>query len=401
MKKQPKQNDKAVAAIKINRSRDSGKKRTDLFARLRNTEHPLDNIFPDAPVAPVETARNEPIQPVLPINNSADSAQSDEINYKPTAPVKDYQKVSNSITRDAIPNKFFKGTSKSTYDALYLKTRGAVNPTRTIKATKRELMKWTGISHVTIFKHLKHLESVGLLKIEQQVGSHNGSTYEILIPEEVSVLFTHTNPSNDTLTHPILSNDNPSYPIPYNNLVSLPYNNLVWDSMGNPVENKGTYGDSKTFFKDYTKNDDDSARAFSEFFAKISAACERISGKPISKKESQKWGILADLLILELETAARRTDSISSVPSFLIEVLRRKLLAGGVSKSDGRENTKLDTVGKPNESGEYEKKPLGEKERQDALTQLQEFAGDKFLQDFKKWYTEEDWSWLVKQLNGK
>jgi hypothetical protein len=47
----------------------------------------------------------------------------------------------------------------------------------------------------------------------------------------------------------------------------------------------------------------------------------------------------------------------------------------------------LDTVGKPNEEGEYEKKPLDFAGREAALLELQDFAGEEFLRDFEKWYT--------------
>jgi hypothetical protein len=58
---------------------------------------------------------------------------------------------------------------------------------------------------------------------------------------------------------------------------------------------------------------------------------------------------------------------------------------------------KKDTVGKA-ESDSYEIKPLDEKGREEALAQLREFAADDFLQDFKKWYTTEDWTWLIENL---
>ncbi len=57
-------------------------------------------------------------------------------------------------------------------------------------------------------------------------------------------------------------------------------------------------------------------------------------------------------------------------------------------------------VGK-SESGSYEIKPLDEKGREATLEQLREFAEDDFLQDFQKWYTPEDWEWLVKELKVK
>jgi len=46
-------------------------------------------------------------------------------------------------------------------------------------------------------------------------------------------------------------------------------------------------------------------------------------------------------------------------------------------------------VGK-SEVGSYEIKALNEEERHTALEQLKEFANENFLEDFRKWYTEED-----------
>ena len=47
-KKAPNENVKPAGGIQINRSRGGGKKKPDLFANLRNTEHPLDNIVPQS-----------------------------------------------------------------------------------------------------------------------------------------------------------------------------------------------------------------------------------------------------------------------------------------------------------------------------------------------------------------
>ncbi len=110
-------------------------------------------------------------------------------------------------------------------------------------------------------------------------------------------------------------------------------------------------------------------------------------------------GNLADLLILELKAAARRTDGVSNIPAFLTEVLRRQFFASRQGQSSSKSaKTKIDTVGKA-ESDSYEIKPLDQKGREEALAQLREFAGDDFLQDFKKWYTTEDWTWLIDNLS--
>ncbi len=99
-----------------------------------------------------------------------------------------------------------------------------------------------------------------------------------------------------------------------------------------------------------------------------------------------------------MEIAVSRAGGVSSVPSFLTEVLRRQFFASRQKQSSAKPSkVKTDTVGKP-ESGQYVIKPLDEKGREAALEQLREFADDEFLQDFKKWYVEEDWQWLMKEL---
>jgi hypothetical protein len=157
--------------------------------------------------------------------------------------------------------------------------------------------------------------------------------------------------------------------------------------------NKDTYSFPKTSFKDY-KNDDDKARAFATLIETLATASEKLTGKPVSHRDAEKWGNLADLLVLELEKAFRKTDSISSVPAFLTEILRRQFFTSNVNKPA---KTKIDVVGKT-DSGEYEIKPLDAKEREAAFEQLKDFAGDEFLQNFKKWYTADDWNWLMQEI---
>src|SRR5688500_7020146 len=68
------------------------------------------------------------------------STQVDSTQRAPVAPARDFNKRANSIERDALPAGLFPGTSKKLYDALYLRTRGAVVPVRTVKARRSELM---------------------------------------------------------------------------------------------------------------------------------------------------------------------------------------------------------------------------------------------------------------------
>ena len=306
-----------------------------------------------------------------------------------TSPSRDYTKVSNSIMKRAIPEKYFRGLSKHTYDVLYQRTRGAIVPKRTIQLTKDELVRLTGISKEAIKLHIKYLKETGLLKSRPAIGSHAGWEYEILVPEEleeteeVGVRQGKTSRGKTEQNLPLHS---------VQNLLTLTHTNLL--------ENKDTYEFPKTSFKTSTKNDDETRAALSELAEKFDAVSRKLTGKGLSMRETEKWGMLADLLILELEITSKKTDSISSVPAFLTEVLRRQFFASRQQPSSFKQSkTKIDTVGKSEiDADDYEIKPLDAKGREAALEQLREFAADDFLQDFKKWYTPDDWKWLMMEL---
>lgn len=322
---------------------------------------------------------------------------------KQPAPVRDYNKRANSIDRDALPLGYFPGASKKIYDAIYLRTRGAVVPTRTTQATRRELMDWSGIQNIkTINAHLKRLRESGLLKVTNFIGEQSGSIYEVFLPEEVGLELD----PDQTQTRP-----NPDQ-----KMDSDQYQKMVWVGLGKDIENKDTYSNAKTSLKTI-KNDDDSVLAI--FAKKLGEASRKLTGKETSPNEAEKWGKLAELLILELEFAARNTKSISSVPAFLTEVLRRRLILNPEEKNQTRSN-KLDqkksnrmNVGKNYddvessynpETGEYEIKPLSEAGKAKALELVYEAkteGGNEFLEDLKKWYLPEDWEWLIKELENK
>ncbi len=308
----------------------------------------------------------------------------------PTSPVKNFTKVPNSVTSDAIPQGMFKGLSKHTYDVLYKLTRGAINPRREVQLTRLELMKLTGLSENTQRAHVKYLSVAGLLKITYHTGKHEGAIYEVLVPEEIDTL-SPTNPSQVVPTTPNQYQLEVTPSKEYQNLVPVTSQNLVGVSTTDFIENKEVIRPTK---QENTKNKNDD-EAFGQFLEKFQSVSEELTGKKLSGNDSTNLAKLADLLILELRMAARRTGNISSIPAFLTEVLRRKLREQQLPTKASK--IKIDTIGKP-ESESYEIKPLDQKGREAALLQLQEFAEDEFLQDFKKWYTEEDWKWLTENI---
>lgn len=295
------------------------------------------------------------------------------------SPKRDYTKVANSINRDAVPSGLFKGTSKNTYDVLYQRTRGAITPTRDIKIVQSDLLVLTNLSHNTLRSHLKHLQSVGLVKVHYKLGDNSGAEYEILLPEEIDLTSYHLLPP----------------PTTSQNVVGGTYQNLV---VGGGGETSVIIEDSdfpRLSLKTNTSDDE----AFAEFIENFQAAAVNLTGKKLTKKDAPNLRELSELLILELKIAASRTGGVSSVPAFLTEVLRRHISASRQQKMlSGKSTTiKTDTVGETNHDI-YEIKALDEAGREAAFAQLQEFAGDEFLQDFKKWYVEEDWNWLLKKL---
>jgi hypothetical protein len=226
---------------------------------------------------------------------------------------------------------------------------------------------------------------LGLIKRNEIVGQLSGNEYEVFLPEEINLQPVQPVQSAQSVQKPVV-------PV-------LPETELTVPT-SNPISTD-VLATSKTSFKDIEKNDDDArvSETFLVMSKRLDAAVKKITGRGVSKTEAEKWGTLADLLILELEVAASRADGVSSVPAFLTEVLRRQFFASRQQQSSAAKHSKVkpDTVGKP-ESGQYEIKPLDTKGREAALEQLSEFAADEFLQDFRKWYTSEDWTWMMNKL---
>lgn len=281
-----------------------------MFDNLRPLPHPIEEILGLA-----NSSQPNPTQPdtTLPKNAQPNPTQpKSPVNQVSVAPVRDFNKRANSIDRDAMPKGHFPGTSYKLYNALYQRTRGAIVPVRTIQATKRELMEWSNIrSKNTIAVNLQILLANGWISRSLEIGDHGGSIYEIYTPEEV------LNP-----THPIPSQVNPTHPDPSRQLGLDPTQQSGWVGLGKVIENKDTSVIPKTSFKTNTEKIDD--EAFATHVALLKQATKEITGKEPSAAEVDRWREVAEVLVTELKIAAGRT-SVSSVPAFLAEHLRRRL----------------------------------------------------------------------------
>jgi hypothetical protein len=276
-------------------TRTPGKKtNSGIFDNLRQLPHPVEEFL--------NPTRPSPTGPIPPQPDPTQPSPA-----QPIAPVKDYNKRANSIER-ALSEGLFPGTSQKLYNALYKRTRGAVVPARMIKATKRELMTWSGIkSKNTIAVNLKILTSIGWLKATVDPGDHEGNIYEVFIHEELT---------RPIPTQPKSSQPTPTHPDPTQKLGGDPTQKLGWDGLGNPVDYEGLYEPDKTLLKTKTEKLDDELR---HSLAPLLEVARETTGR-----EANDWREVAEVLATELRIAAGRT-TISSVPAFLAEHLRRRL----------------------------------------------------------------------------
>lgn len=346
------------------------------------------------------------------------SAETHEI-----APVKDFQKVPNSVTRRIMAQGIFRGKSKQVWDYLWSVSRGAINPTRFVTKSRNEIKIGSGLgSMVTVDAAIEHLVQVGLLEVVRAVGSPVGNRYEIFAPEEIKDDFESQNSTPESaLKMPSTYTSNTSntrYTSPIQKLDELVLLESSNTSIGYPIENKDICKPLKTYLKDKSKNDDDMYGEMLEVFEKSAA---KFGGKKSSKNQKKNWTELAELLVAELELAAARTESISNVPAFLTEHLRRRLSEQKNSPETGkgkiqRKNftgknsvSKKDSglsVGKPLSDSEiveqeYTPEPLTEKARATVLQTIKNYP-EKTRKDFalslEKTYTREDWEWFLKQI---
>lgn len=284
------------------KTRETKKKNTDIFANLRTLPHPVEEILQE----PEVLKTNETSMTSM----TSHTTKTENLSNHPVAPEKSYTKVANSIVKEAVPSGVFKGKSKQLYDCLYSLTRGAVVPSRKVRISRPKLMEKAHIgSRATFDSNIQHLEIMGLIKVSKISGEHAGNEYEVFLPEEATM------PSLTSLT------SLPGYAQKLVRLVRLETSQTRHTSF--PIEST-TYDTPKTFFKtDEKKNDDDDA--FAEFVRVMVSAVEAVTGKRPSKSEAQKWKEIGEILSIELKIAVDRTESVSSIPAFFAEHLRRRL----------------------------------------------------------------------------
>jgi hypothetical protein len=246
--------------------------------------------------------------------------QNSQPVLKPHAPDKDFNRRANSLERDAMPAGLFPGSTFKVYNALYLRSRGAVVPRRKVRASRRDFIDWTDIRNLkTVDSHLRYLMAKGLIVRAWELGSTEGSEYEVFLPEEVLPPLPttpHHSPPDTTSQNTGSGNTQKS------------------GSGGNSqtIDFQATSGDDKTDLRlDQKVIDDDAA---------LAALFRELEREVIGKNSAsiEQWKEVKEVLLTELRIAAGRT-TVSNVPAFLAEHLRRRLW-----KVDKKRATEIATV---------------------------------------------------------
>ncbi len=72
----------------------------------------------------------------------------------------------------------------------------------------------------------------------------------------------------------------------------------------------------------------------------IRNAISDLTGRNPAAHEKDKWREVAEIIVGELKSASSKANSVSSVPAFLAEHLRRRLMQPTLPKEQGNEKPK-------------------------------------------------------------
>jgi hypothetical protein len=260
----------------------------------------------DAEPTPVATGAITPVRtPVAtPVADSAADNQKEPLRTSPQ-----YLDATHTASEQRV------------YSVMYRETlsRGA----RERHFGPKELCEKTGIrSDRTIRTALDGLiEKLSIEIVSNSTGSPLGPRYRVFDPKEIVSRRKEVNLEIDTQSKKITT--------PATTGVATPVATPDKNYRGTPAKSTGVTGvDFAGVYNKYINtslNENDDDEAYAPLLANLRRAVKELTGRESSPADAERWGELAELLVTELKIAAGRTNSVSSVPAFLTEHLRRRL----------------------------------------------------------------------------
>jgi hypothetical protein len=172
---------------------------------------------------------------------------------------------------------------------------------------------------------LQRLSAVGLITIREIGGTQGGNDFTVFLPEEIEGEQATPATTGTTTATPTTTGTTFDHGYPPQKAVGVAVVDSTSGSRGANIESVEGSAPPNTFFNTTErKNDDDDATALAGLNEVLKQVAKEITGRELSPTESDRWRELGEVLAAELKIAAGRT-TVSSVPSFLAEHLRRRL----------------------------------------------------------------------------
>jgi len=279
----------------------------------------------------------------IPISSPEPPLLSPAENARPSASIKKEAKpAAGAIEASAEQFTFLDathtGAERSVFSVMYRETVSRGHSERHFGPA--ELMKKTGIrSRNTVHKALYGLvEKLSVEVVSEAQGNPLGPRYRVLKPQVIEGRRKSAGIKIDQQTKRIVERAGIPVTIPAGIPSAIPRN---WDTtlpeigivgipkIGRVLNKENTSeveSDSRTSSSvNSPARADDEAAALTDLNAILTEAARRLTGRAPKAEERGAWADLARVLVAELDEAAARSGSVSSVPAFLTEHLRRKL----------------------------------------------------------------------------
>jgi hypothetical protein len=284
-------------------------------------EHNLPDTFipTNSITLPNRTSQSSQSSPTIPSSPSRSttltspttpSNQSSIQKSFSVAPTRDFMRVANSITREALSAGVFAGKAKQLYDYLYSLTRGAIVPIRSVRLPREKLMEGADIgSIITLRANLQRLQVSGLVVVRPIVGEHEGNEYTIYVPEEIEKI-EEIRKISESQTSQTSSCTPTNMDQKLDRLVGSETSRT---SLSRSIEESSRSGDFNTSLKTIDLHDD------RPLFATIRFLLPELKEEELRTACTEIEKLIAE----ELQKAANNASSPPISPNYFVECVRR------------------------------------------------------------------------------